>query len=83
MRGFDLKSIDPSGLPPHARVLVADLREVELDSLGGRPFDVVLSDMAPDTTGDRLKTFYKCIKTVFYIRIIFHLSNKFCISLIF
>lgn len=50
--GFDLKSIDPSGLPPHARVLVADLREVELDSLGGRPFDVVLSDMAPDTTGD-------------------------------
>jgi 23S rRNA (uridine2552-2'-O)-methyltransferase len=50
--GFDLKVIDPAGLPPQARVLTADLREVDLESLGGRPFDVVLSDMAPDTTGD-------------------------------
>jgi 23S rRNA (uridine2552-2'-O)-methyltransferase len=50
--GFDLKAIDPAGLPPQARVLTADLREIELESLGGRPFDVVLSDMAPDTTGD-------------------------------
>lgn len=50
--GFDLKAIDPSGLPPQARVLVADLREIGLEDLGGRPFDVVLSDMAPDTTGD-------------------------------
>lgn len=50
--GFDLKSIDPAGLPPNVRSLVADLREVTLAELGGRPFDVVLSDMAPDTTGD-------------------------------
>ncbi len=50
--GFDLKAIDPAGLPANARVLTGDLREIELDALGGRPFDVVLSDMAPDTTGD-------------------------------
>lgn len=50
--GFDLKAIDPAGLPANARVLVADLREVTLEELGGRAFDVVLSDMAPDTTGD-------------------------------
>ena len=50
--GFDLKQIDPTGLPPQATVLVADLREIGLESIGGRPFDVVLSDMAPDTTGD-------------------------------
>ena len=50
--GFDLKAIDPSGLPPHATVLVADLRDIGLEAVGGRPFDAVLSDMAPDTTGD-------------------------------
>lgn len=50
--GFDLKAIDPTGLPTQARVFTADLREVGLEELGGRPFDVVLSDMAPDTTGD-------------------------------
>lgn len=51
--GVDLKSIDPAGLPDHATVLTADMREVDIDDLGGRPFDLVLSDMAPDTTGDR------------------------------
>jgi 23S rRNA (uridine2552-2'-O)-methyltransferase len=48
----DLKEISKANLPPQVRVLRGDLRELSLDDLGGRPFDVVLSDMAPDTTGD-------------------------------
>jgi len=50
--GVDLKAIDPRGLPPCVSLLEADLRELDLDRLGGHRFDVVLSDMAPDTTGD-------------------------------
>lgn len=50
--GVDLKAIDPAGLPASVTLLAADLREVGLEALGGRPFDLVLSDMAPDTTGD-------------------------------
>ncbi|MDZ4831535.1 MAG: RlmE family RNA methyltransferase [Phycisphaerae bacterium] len=48
----DLKAIDPSGYPPNVRLIQSDLRAVTLDALGGRPFDAIISDMAPDTTGD-------------------------------
>jgi 23S rRNA (uridine2552-2'-O)-methyltransferase len=50
--GVDLKAIDPGGLPAWVTLVEADLRECSLGELGGRPFEVVLSDMAPDTTGD-------------------------------
>ena len=51
VEGVDLKAIDPKGLPANARVHQADLREITAESLGGGLFDVVISDMAPDTTG--------------------------------
>lgn len=48
----DLKSIERRGYPSNVRLLQADLREITLDDVGGEPFDVILSDMAPNTTGD-------------------------------
>ncbi len=48
----DLKQINGGGYPSNVRLLQADLRDVSLAELGGRPFDVIMSDMAPDTTGD-------------------------------
>ncbi len=48
----DLKEINRSGYPSNVQCLRADLRQIQLHDIGGRPFDVVLSDMAPDTTGD-------------------------------
>lgn len=51
VEGFDLKAIDPRGLPPHVRVQQADLRQVTLEALGGQAFHTVISDMAPDTSG--------------------------------
>jgi 23S rRNA (uridine2552-2'-O)-methyltransferase len=51
VEGFDLKVIDPRGLPAHVRVQQVDMREATLEALGGRPFDAVISDMAPDTSG--------------------------------
>ncbi|NBX37362.1 MAG: RlmE family RNA methyltransferase [Planctomycetes bacterium] len=49
---FDLKVIDPKGLPTQVTLLQADLEKIEVDALGGVAFDVVLSDMGPDTSGD-------------------------------
>jgi len=51
VEGFDLKAIDPKGLPANVRVHQADLREITHESLGGALFDAVISDMAPDTSG--------------------------------
>ena len=48
----DLKQINGGGYPRNVRLIQADLREITLDDLDGRPFDCILSDMAPDTTGD-------------------------------
>jgi 23S rRNA (uridine2552-2'-O)-methyltransferase len=48
----DLKAIDPADYPPNVKLMQADLREVTLEQLGGKPFDAIISDMAPDTTGD-------------------------------
>jgi 23S rRNA (uridine2552-2'-O)-methyltransferase len=50
--GVDLKAIDPRGLPGNVRLLQADLMELEPGHFGGEPFDVVISDMGPDTSGD-------------------------------
>jgi 23S rRNA (uridine2552-2'-O)-methyltransferase len=48
----DLKPINGGGFPANVRLLQADLRDLALAEIGGRAFDVILSDMAPDTTGD-------------------------------
>lgn len=48
----DLKSIDRRGYPSNVRLVQADLREIDLSEIGGELFDVILSDMAPNTTGD-------------------------------
>lgn len=48
----DLKAIDPQGMPTQVRLMECDLRDLDLQAFGGQPFDVVLSDMAPDTSGD-------------------------------
>ncbi|MSR18683.1 MAG: RlmE family RNA methyltransferase [Phycisphaerales bacterium] len=49
---FDLKEIAPQGLAANVKLLVADLRELTATQFGTRPFDVVLSDIGPDTSGD-------------------------------
>ena len=46
----DLKPIDPRGLPKNVRLMCGDLRQISLADFGGY-FDVILSDMALDTTG--------------------------------
>lgn len=48
--GFDLKPVEIS-LPAHAEAQVGDAFEIREDTL--RAFDVVLSDMAPATSGDK------------------------------
>ncbi|RLS89885.1 MAG: RlmE family RNA methyltransferase [Planctomycetota bacterium] len=48
----DLKPINPNGYASNVRLIQADLRDLTTEDLGGRPFDAVISDMAPDTTGD-------------------------------
>ncbi|MAD18965.1 MAG: 23S rRNA methyltransferase [Planctomycetaceae bacterium] len=58
----DLKPIDPSGLPENVTLHEADLREMDLETLGGGIFDVVLSDMAPDTTGDPFGDHHRSIR---------------------
>ena len=52
--GLDLKPVTIA-LPAQARALVADLQDTEaaLGQIGAESFDVVLSDMAPATTGNR------------------------------
>jgi 23S rRNA (uridine2552-2'-O)-methyltransferase len=49
---FDLKAIDPKGLPPNVTLMQADIATLGLDAFGGVPFDTVISDMGPDTSGD-------------------------------
>ena len=50
--GVDLQEIQLT--LPNARFIQKDLNDVSLTELGGKPFDVVLSDMAPKTTGVRI-----------------------------
>jgi len=48
---IDLKEIDPRGLPAQVELIHCDLNEIEVERFGSLPFDLILSDMAPDTTG--------------------------------
>ncbi len=50
--GFDLTPFEGT-LPPHAEIRVADAFALDIGELGEAPFDVVLSDMAPATTGQK------------------------------
>lgn len=49
---FDLKVIDPRGFPPHVKVMQADLNDLDLGAFDSVPFDAVISDIGPDTSGD-------------------------------
>lgn len=53
--GVDLKAIEHRGLAGHVLLLQGDLRELTPDDLPprakGKPFDAVISDMGPDTSG--------------------------------
>lgn len=51
MLGIDLNDPDIA-LPDHAEIRVMDAFEADPQSLGG-PFDLVISDMAPKTSGQR------------------------------
>ena len=60
--GIDLQE-QRTGLPPHASFRIGDMYEETVESLGG-PFDVVLSDMAPDTSGQRDADMYRSYELV-------------------
>lgn len=49
---FDLKVIDPRGLPDNVRVMQSDLNDLTVDAFNGEFFDTVISDIGPDTSGD-------------------------------
>ena len=50
--GVDLKAIE-DGLPTNVSTMQEDVTLLTPDDFGGKLFDVVLSDMAPSTTGTR------------------------------
>ena len=49
--GIDLKPVSIQ-VPPHIKIVTADVFELDVESLGN-DFNVVLSDMAPATTGHK------------------------------
>jgi 23S rRNA (uridine2552-2'-O)-methyltransferase len=60
--GIDLKPIDGSGLGKNVHLVVGDLQEASLEELGGVPFNTIVSDMAPDTTGDHFGDHHRSIR---------------------
>ena len=52
--GIDLKEVELS-LPPNVTTLIGDVQKLKIPAFASRygPFDVVISDMAPNTTGNR------------------------------
>lgn len=50
--GVDLKPVEVA-LPAQATTVQADIHDWSLEAAGGQPFDAILSDMAPKTTGIR------------------------------
>lgn len=55
---LDDHGMDDASLPRQLEFRVVDAREASVESLGG-PFDVVLSDMAPRTSGQRHRDQYR------------------------
>lgn len=62
MIGIDLKDPDVA-LPAHAEIRVLDAFEADPETLGG-PFDLVISDMAPKTSGQRHADQYRSYELV-------------------
>lgn len=62
MLGIDLNDPDVA-LPPQAQILTLDAFEADPDTLGG-PFDLVISDMAPKTSGQRHADQYRSYELV-------------------
>jgi 23S rRNA (uridine2552-2'-O)-methyltransferase len=60
--GIDLNDPDVA-LPPQAEIRTLDAFEVDTASLGG-PFDLVISDMAPKTSGQRHADQYRSYELV-------------------
>lgn len=60
--GIDLEGSDVA-LPPHAEIRALDAFEIDPGSLGG-PFDLVISDMAPKTSGQRHADQYRSYELV-------------------
>jgi 23S rRNA (uridine2552-2'-O)-methyltransferase len=60
--GIDLEEPEVE-LPPHAEILTLDAFAADPASLGG-PFDVVISDMAPKTSGQRHADQYRSYELV-------------------
>ena len=51
--GVDLKAIDQTNLPENVVTMVDDVMKLTPESFDNQLFDVILSDMAPNTTGTR------------------------------
>lgn len=60
--GVDLKRMDRHLMPDHVDLVEGDLRAFEPSSLGIEHFDVMLSDMAPDTTGDTFGDHHRSVR---------------------
>lgn len=60
--GVDLKRIDRHLMPETVELIEGDLREFDPRELGIDRFDVVLSDMAPDTTGDPFGDHHRSVR---------------------
>lgn len=60
--GIDLKAIDPTGLADNIRILEGDVNAASFEDLGGRSFDIIVSDMAPDTTGDPFGDHHRSVR---------------------
>ena len=60
--GIDLE-VSEVELPPHAEIRALDAFEADPASLGG-PFDLVISDMAPKTSGQRHADQYRSYELV-------------------
>lgn len=60
--GVDLKRIDTHLMPETVELIEGDLREFDPAEVGIDRFDAVLSDMAPDTTGDRFGDHHRSVR---------------------
>ena len=68
--GVDLKPIDPLPNLPTVTLLQGDLRETPAADLlerAGGPFDLILSDMAPFTTGDPRRDHHRSVRLVTFV----------------
>lgn len=60
--GVDLKRMDRHLMPDHVDLVEGDLRDFEPIAVGIERFDVMLSDMAPDTTGDTFGDHHRSVR---------------------